>query len=307
MSAPTGGAQQDLQGDYHRRLFHALHDWERSWAGALDVAGDRARARALGLDQLGHFGAQGCELVADAIVAAGPTGAPMTLAELGCGFGGALRAVVDLLSRRDVTVRTAVGLDFVADHVQLFATIEAQRAADTGARTGVGAAPRTAHPVQADVRALPLRTASLDVAVCTGSLSHFARTDAVFAEAARVLRPGGLLVMTDEAGLLGPGAEPSETFRRLHPPGIFFLTGVETRVAQLRAAGFTDVRLRELTDWACALLHDRLKVMRLFFGDLAAIYGPDEARTLLDTLTVARDEYRRGAIVPALVTARLPV
>ncbi|MET9552031.1 class I SAM-dependent methyltransferase [Streptomyces sp. NPDC006645] len=303
MSARTGGAQQELQGDYHRRLFHALHDWERSWAGALDVAGDHSRARALGLDQLGHFGTQGCRLVADAIAEAGPKGAPLVLAELGCGFGGALRDVVDRLSRRDLTVRTAVGLDFVADHVRLFATIEAQ----TATEGGVGPGARAVHPVQADVRALPLRTASLDVVMCTGSLSHFAQTDAVFAETARVLRPGGLLVMTEEAGLLGPGGEPSGTFRRLHPPDIFFLIGVEARVAQLRAAGFTDVVVRELTDWARALLHDRLKVMRLFFGDLAAIYGRDEARTLLDTLTAARDEYRRGSIVPALVTARLPV
>lgn len=306
MSVRAGGAQQDLQGDYHRRLFHALHDWERSWAGALDVAGDRSRARALGLDQLGHFGTQGCGLVADAIVEAGPDGAPVALAELGCGFGGALRDVLDRLSGRDVTVTTAVGLDFVADHVRLFATIEAQSATETEAAAGT-AGPRAAHPVQADVRALPLRTSSLDVVVCTGSLSHFDRTDAVFAETARVLRPGGLLVMTEEAGLLGPGGEPSATFRRLHPPDIFFLTGVDTRVAQLRGAGFADVRLRELTDWACALLHDRLKVMRLFFGDLAVIYGAHEARTLLDTLTAARDEYRRGAIVPALVTAHLPV
>lgn len=304
MSARAGGAQRHLQGDYHQRLFHALHDWERSWAGALDVAGDRSRARALGLDQLGHFGTQGCGLVADAIVAAGPTGAPVALAELGCGFGGALRDLLDRLSGSEVTVRTAVGLDLVADHVRLFATIQAQTATEAG--PGAGAGPRAAHPVQADVRALPLRTSSLDVAVCTGSLSHFAQTDAVFTEAARVLRPGGLLVMTEEAGLLGPGGTPSETFRRLHPPGIFFLIGVEARVAQLRAAGFTDVVVRELADWACALLHDRLKVMRLFFGDLAVIYGRDEARTLLDTLTAARDEYRRGAIVPALVTARIP-
>ncbi|MCW7944577.1 hypothetical protein AAW14_21825 [Streptomyces hygroscopicus] len=288
------GRQRKLQGDYHRRLFHALHDWDRSWEGMLDVAGDAAGARALGFDQLGHFGAQGCALVAAAVAAGVEPGTAVSLAELGCGFGGALREIVAGLRARGVTTGRCVGVDFVAEHVRLFSTIE--NAADT----------RTAQPVQADVRALPLSDGCLDAVVCTGSLPHFAEVETVFCEAFRVLRPGGLLVMTEETSLRVSGRDLSDDFLRCHPPDIFFLTDAEERVAQLVRSGFTDIVVRDLTEWADALLGDRLKAMRLFFGDVAEIFGTDETKTLLDTLAAAREEYRRGTVKPAVVTARRP-
>ncbi|SER47784.1 Methyltransferase domain-containing protein [Streptomyces sp. yr375] len=299
MGDVTAGDQRELQGDYHRRIFHALHDWDRSWAGALDVAGGGERARSLGFDQLGHFGAQGCALVAAELARGLGTDRPPVLAEFGCGFGGALRDVVRGLGEHGVEVGRALGFDIVWDHVRLFRTIQ-------GSPSG-GTAPgavATAQPVQADARAVPVRDGALDAVVCTGSLPHFADVAQVFAEAARTLRPGAPLVMTEEVSLLAPGRGVSPEFRRLHPPEIFFLAEIGERVEQLRKAGFTEIGIRDLTAWACGLLNDRIKVMRIFFGDVAVVYGEDEAQTLLDTLEVAREEYLGGAVVPALVTAR---
>ncbi|MFF3763427.1 class I SAM-dependent methyltransferase [Streptomyces sp. NPDC001922] len=301
--------QRDLQGDYHHRIFHALHDWERTWSGALDMAGEGARARSLGFDQLGHFGAPGCALVVEELVRrlGRPDGTqpPPVLAEFGCGFGGALREVVRGLREHGVEVDRSVGFDLVWEHVRLFRTIQLSGAGGPteGASTD-GAAVPEARPVQADVRAVPVRDGALDAVVCTGSLPHFADVPAVFAEAARTLRPGGALVMTEEASLVADGRTVSAEFRRRHPPEIFFLTEAGERVAQLASAGFTDIEVRDLGTWACRLLHDRLKAMRLFFGDVAAIYGEEETETLLGTLGAAREEYVSGALLPALVTAR---
>jgi malonyl-CoA O-methyltransferase len=51
--------------------------------------------------------------------------------------------------------------------------------------------------VVADAQRLPLRDASIDVVVAALALSYAADRAAVVAEAARVLRPGGWLVVTD--------------------------------------------------------------------------------------------------------------
>jgi ubiquinone/menaquinone biosynthesis C-methylase UbiE len=293
---PGSGGQQELQGAYHRGLFGALHDWERAWAGALDIAGTHDQARSLGVDQLGHFGSLGSDLVVDAIAGEVRTGRPLALAELGCGFGGVLRHVVAGLRGRGFTVGTAVGFDIVPEHLRVFA------AAESGPDwPGSGA-----HPVLADVRRLPVRDDALDVVVCTGSLPHFADVDTVFAEASRVLASGGLLVMTEEVGLMEAGQQPSAEFRRYHPVDVFFACEVGERLAQLRRAGFGDVAMRDLTAWASGLLGDRSRAMSLFEADSEALFGSDEAQLVRRTLDSARAEYARGAMRAALVTARTP-
>lgn len=48
----------------------------------------------------------------------------------------------------------------------------------------------------ADARALPVRTASVDTVLCTEVLEHCAEPTRLVAEAFRVLRPGGTLILT---------------------------------------------------------------------------------------------------------------
>lgn len=284
--------QGEAQGGYHHERFHALHE-ARSWHEVLDLVGDRERARMLALDQLGHFGAQGCGLVTAELARLPAPPAGLELVELGAGFGGALRQAVAELRSRGAPVRQAIGVDLVAEHVRAFAAIGRAEGSD-------------AVPVLGDVHALPLRDASVHAVLCTGSVPHFADPGRVLAEARRVLRPGGALVMTEEVSLLAPGAAPTPEFLRRHPPGIFFQCEVGERERQLRAAGFTGARIEDRTSWALGLLRDRIKVMGLFTGDVAEVFGEAEASDLRETLAAARAEILRGALVPALVTARAP-
>ena len=62
---------------------------------------------------------------------------------------------------------------------------------------GVDLAPSHPRAVIGDAHALPLRGGVWDAVVCECSISTFADPAQALAEAARVLRPGGLLAMTD--------------------------------------------------------------------------------------------------------------
>lgn len=288
---PSG--QRGRQYRYHRELFPALHDWERTERSIVEFTGGTGPDGLLGLDQMGHFGPQGCDLVADAIAVRGAVGgSPVALCELGSGFGGALRYTVDRLAGRGVRVRAAYGVDLVAEHCAV-----SRRISRAQGRTGMA-------ELCASAAAVPLRGASLDVVVVTGSMPHFPEPEAVVREAARLLRPGGLFVLTEEVSLT-PGEEgPSDAFRAVHPPDVFFTTPVRDRLGQLDRAGFACVLRRDLTEWAGALLAERLKVLRIFRGSVAGIYGDASAELIRTTLTTARDEYLAGRLLPTLFTAR---
>ncbi|HZR84157.1 MAG TPA: class I SAM-dependent methyltransferase [Candidatus Binatia bacterium] len=90
-------------------------------------------------------------------------------------------------------------------------------AIDIAAGTAVAARARHGdlRVVEADVRALPFRSASFDVAVSSSTLDHFASRAEIagsLRELARVLRPGGTLILT-----LDNPANPLLALRRAVP------------------------------------------------------------------------------------------
>lgn len=100
---------------------------------------------------------------------------------------------------------------------------------DIGRAALAQAASHGVHAAQGDARALPLPDACADVVVAGEVLEHVPDVDAVVAEACRVLRPGGTLIVdTIAATLFGrlsaiavgerlPGGPP----RLLHDPALF--------------------------------------------------------------------------------------
>jgi len=101
---------------------------------------------------------------------------------------------------------------------------------------------------EGDVRDLPVADDSVDVVVCGIAASHFPDLVPVFAELARVLRPGGHLVLTDSRGLIGDIGLP---LARTRPDGTFGYIPVWSRLASdylavALAAGFEVRRCEEL-------------------------------------------------------------
>jgi SAM-dependent methyltransferase len=273
------------QRGYHHSLYQALWDWPVA-------AGVIGRSRLRGMDLLGHFGAPGCDLIVDAI-AGNPPDRPLRLAELGSGIGGVLRYVLPALTEtRNVDVAFAVGCELVTEHCRLAGEIGP---ADAGGPPCFHVGTSVAQP--------GIRSAAFDVVFATGAVSHFADMAATLAQAHRILRPGGLLTFTEEVSLAGPAGPPSAEFRASHPADVFAIATVDERRAQLAAAGFVDVVVRDLGEWAATLLHRRLLALRVQRAAVAEVYGADETQRIADTLAAARTEIAQGRLTPAHVTA----
>ena len=102
-----------------------------------------------------------------------------------------------------------------------------------------------ARLLQAEMRSLPLRDDAVDAITAYHAVFHVPRADhpAVYRKFTRVLRPGGRLLMTLPGGRF-------ETVRDGWMGGrmLFSAPGRDETLAQLRAAGFVDVRTETVSD-----------------------------------------------------------
>jgi SAM-dependent methyltransferase len=291
--APSTPQEIGHQARYHRELFAALYQWDQVWELAVELAGDAANAARLGLDQLGHFGPPGVELIADRLLEF-TTGSMERVLELGSGFGGVIRQLGRVLASRGAQP-SLIGIDFVPEHCAVAQAI---------ARLSGDPEPTI---LVADVRALPFDAMSLDAVFACGSASHFSRMPEVLAEAHRVLRPGGVLAMTEEVSLRpSGGAAVGEEFARHHPAEVFPSASPEQRRDELRRSGLTIEMFDSLTEWAVPLLRQRIRALRLLEECAMRMFGRESYESLTVTLNATADEYERGSVQPTLIVARRP-
>ena len=163
-----------------------------------------------------------------------------------------------------------------------------------------------ALPVVANAVRLPFRRASFDGLICVEAAFHFPSRAAFFAESLRVLRPGGVLSMSDvtverRPRTLGDAAAGLTQLR---------IWGMRTRQlasagrisALAEAAGFADVRVElcaaRTIDPALRLGRSRLTSRR--GASTAELWGARLGLSQVERLRA------RGFIQYALLTARVP-
>jgi cyclopropane fatty-acyl-phospholipid synthase-like methyltransferase len=116
------------------------------------------------------------EAMLELMVRRAPLGDGMTVLDAGCGFGGTL----EFLACRYRTA-TLVGINIDQRQLAL-------------------ARQRRQYPASfaaADACALPFKSACFDLILCVESIFHFDSRAAFLCEASRVLRPGGMMVLSD--------------------------------------------------------------------------------------------------------------
>ncbi len=121
------------------------------------------------------------------------------------------------------------------------------RLAELGAR--VAALDLRGGPVRGDVHRLPFRDGVFDLAVCSLVLHYLQDPAAAVAELARVLHPGGRLILCDREGSEDPVLrEGQERLERARNPEFARLLSPGEMASMVRAAGFEGLRVDSVVD-----------------------------------------------------------
>lgn len=139
-------------------------------------------------------------------------------------------------------------------------------------------------------RPLPLDDASFDAAMALDVVLHLDRRERLFAEAARVVAPGGRFLFTDAAVLAGPISREETDARSAYGRSRFVEPGVNERA--LAAAGWALLETEDRTTSVVRNASGRLEAALAHRGELEPLEGPEEferrARYLVTVIELAR-------------------
>jgi cyclopropane fatty-acyl-phospholipid synthase-like methyltransferase len=187
------------------------------------------------LDCQNHGGYEMLRQIAAAAAVYGALRDGMRVLDVGCGVGGPGRFLADRYGCR------VIGIDVVPERVK--------RATALTKLTGLA---RRVNHRQADATALPFANAAFDQVWMLDAGVHVRDKAALFGQLARVLKPGGLLVLHDQL-LLPPAMRP---VRRRVP---YFAPTLTQLLRYLENAGFRLLAWQDTTAQTLAYMQQRQK------------------------------------------------
>ena len=252
----------------------AIRDVVRSAYGAITTGAGRAMARRFYTDEeLASLPTEAVDWalgVGNPVRHAGLSAGDVVL-DLGCGAG------IDtvLAARRVGPTGSVVGLDMLAEMCD--------RAAGVVQRAGVA---DWCDIREGEMEAVPLPDESVDVVISNGVINLSPRKSRVFAEVARVLRPGGRFCVSD---LVVDDDLPPEVQSSQAAWAGCIAGALSERVfaRKLDLAGMADIEIDERN----ALTLDDIAVYPLFTPEVLALMGrllPDDAQRHIATSVIAR-------------------
>jgi SAM-dependent methyltransferase len=152
---------------------------------------------------------------------------------------------------------------------------------------------------------LPFADASFDVVFSKDSLVHVPDKRALYAEAERVLRPGGHLAVSD--WLSAPGAHENPVMKAwleaVHLD--FTFATAEEVAAMLREIGFEAVETVDRNGWFVGLCHrEQAAITGSLRSELEALLGAEEVAAWHGRRQLLVDSAERGALRPTHIRAR---
>jgi SAM-dependent methyltransferase len=211
--------------------------------------------------------------------------------DIGCGLG-----AIDELLVTQYGARSVVGIDI---DPTLLAGLQ-QRIERAGLADRI-------RGQRVDGGPLPFVAASFDVVFSKDSMVQIPDKPAIFADALRVLRPGGRLIASDwlRGGTAAYSPEMMEFFRL---EGIAYnMATLDESAAALRKSGFVDVDIRDRHSWYQALAQRELEAME---GSLKPLIvsqiGGERAQHFIDNWRQLVIVLKRGELRPGHLKATKP-
>jgi SAM-dependent methyltransferase len=211
--------------------------------------------------------------------------------DIGCGLG-----AIDVLLVKEHGAAEVVGIDLEPDLVR--------RARERFVAAGV------AETIRAQVVApgpLPFPDGSFDVVFSKDSLVQIPDKGTIFAQIKRVLRPGGLLVMSDWLRG-GEGEYSPELLEFFRLEGITYnMASIEQSRAALTAAGFVDIQICDRNEWYRTLAaREHASLAGEWYPTIVKRLGEERACHFVNNWRQLLVVLERGELRPAHLKARKP-
>ena len=211
--------------------------------------------------------------------------------DIGSGAGG-----IDLALVRNSGAASVVGVDVQQEFVDLAAS----RAASAGLSDRVSY--RLIEP-----GSLPFADGSFDVVFSKDAILHEPEKEALYADAFRVLRPGGHLLVGD--WLRGHGdVLDAQVASFVEAAGhAFTMVSLQDLREIVERVGFTDVQTEDRRAWYLGEATAELDRLRGYMrADFVERWGEEAARNEIEFWEVLVEALASGALCPAHVRARTP-